>query len=112
MEEMALWGILEIPAQEERLGYLDLKVMKDDEDLATRDQEDLLETEGNQAGEDQEGPEVNVEPKENLEVMDHQESLGKQDRQGRLEREDRGEMLELLGIPDQQEILGSPSVTS
>lgn len=109
---MAPWEILEILDQGETLGPLDQRVTTEGQDLATLDREDPLETEVIQAEEDRGGAEVNVAPKENLEIKEHQESLRNQVSRVSQEREDREGALDLMGILDQWAILGSMTVMS
>lgn len=112
LEEMALWGVLEILDPGETLGPLDHLVTQEDRDSTILDREEPLETEVILVKKDQEGAEVNVVPKENLELMDHQESLGSQVRQVDQGKEDPEVILELMGVQDLWAILGSMTVMS
>lgn len=104
--------MLEILDQGGTLGPLDQRVTKEDQDSTTLDRGGPLETEVIQVEEDPGGAEVNVVPKENLEIMDHQESLGNQVSRANQAREDPEEILVLMGTQDQWAILALMTVMS
>lgn len=112
LDEMARWEILEIQDQGETLGHLDQRVTEEGKVSAILDQGDRLETGVHQVGEDPQGAEVTVAPKENPEIKGLQERLVNQASQGRQEKEGLEGNVDLMGIQDQQAILGSLNVMS
>lgn len=111
-EEMAPWEILGILDEGETLGHLDQKVTMEDQDSTIPDGEDPLETEVIQVEEDPGGAEVNVVPKDKLEITDNQERLGQRVSRVSQEGEEQEEILDLTGTQDQWAILGSMTAMS